>query len=72
MNVVVGNGENCTVVEQCDHHDHHRCHRIKIENQDCQRHEEEHAQRFGYAVYGVAVHPLEDSAAFLDSIDGDR
>ena len=54
------------------HHDHDRGEGIEVENQDCQRHEEQHAQRLGDAVDGVAVHPLEDAAALLDRVDDHR
>ena len=72
MNVVIGNGQDGAVVEQRQHHDHHRRQRIKVEDQDRQRHEQQHAQRLGDAVDRVAVHPLEDTAALLDRVDDHR
>ena len=62
MNIVIGDGQDGAVVEQRQHHDHHRRQRIEVEDQDRQRHEQQHAQRLGDAVDRVAVHPLEDAA----------
>ena len=72
MDVVVGNGQNRAVVEQGQHHDHHRGQRIKVEDQDRQGHEQQHAQGLGNAVDRVAVHPLEDFPALLDRVDDHR
>ena len=72
MHVVIGDGQDGAVVEQRQHHDHHRRQRIKVEDQDRQRHEQQHAQRLGDAVDRVAVHPLEDLAALLDRVDDHR
>ena len=72
MNIVIGNGQDGAVVEQRQHHDHHRRQWIKVEDQDRQRHEQQHAQRLGDAVDRVAVHPLEDAAALLDRVDDHR
>ena len=43
MNVVIGDGQNGSVIEQRDHHDHHCGHRIEVKDQDRNRHEEQHA-----------------------------
>ncbi len=72
MNVVIGDGQDGSVVEQCQHHNHHRSQWIEVKHQDRQRHEEQHAQSFGDAVDRVAVHPLEDAAALLDCVDDHR
>ncbi len=72
MNVVIRDGQDGAVVEHGDHHDHHCGHGIEVKHQDRQRHEEQHAQRFGDAVDRVAVHPLEDTAALLDRVDDYR
>ncbi len=72
MNIVIGDGQNRAVVEQRQHHDHHRRQRIKIENQNRQRHEQQHAQRLGDAVNRVTVHPLENSPALLDRVNDHR
>ena len=72
VNVVIGNGQDGAVVEQRQHHDHHRRQRIEVEDQDRQRHEEQHADRLGDAVDRVAVHALEDAAALLDGVDDHR
>ena len=69
FNVVIGDGQNRAVVEQRQHHDHHRRQGIEVENQNCQRHEEQHAQGLGDAVDGITVHPLENAAALLDRIN---
>ena len=69
MDVVIGDGQDGAIVEQRQHHDHHRRHRIKVEDQDRQRHEQQHAQRLGDAVDRVAVHPLENAPALLDCIN---
>ena len=71
MNIIVGNGENCAIIEQRQHHDHDGRHRVEVKNQNRQRHEEQHPQRLGDAVDRVAVHPLEDLAALLDRINDD-
>ncbi len=72
MNVVIRNGQDGAVVEQRQHHDHHRRQWIKVKDQDRQRHEEQHAQRLGNAVDRVAVHPLENSPALLDRVNNHR
>ena len=69
VNVVIRDGKDGSVVEHGDHNNHHCGDRVEVKNQDRQRHEEQHAQRFGDAVHGIAVHPLEDAAAFLDRIN---
>ena len=72
MDVVVGDGQDGAVVEQRQHHDHHRGDRVEVEDQDRQSHEQQHTQRLGDAVHRVAVHPLEDLAALLDRLDDHR
>ena len=72
LNVVIRDGKNGSIVQHGNHHDHHCGHGIKIKYQDRQRHEEEHAQRFGDAIDRIAVHPLENAAAFLDRVDDHR
>jgi hypothetical protein len=72
MNVVIGNGQDGAVVEQRQHHDHHRRQRIKIKDQDRQRHEQQYAQRLGDTVDRIAVHPLEYFPALLDRVDNHR
>ncbi len=69
QDVVIGDRQNRPVVKQRDHHDHDRRYGIEIEDQDGQRHEEQHAQRLSDAVDGVAVHALEDAAALFDRVD---
>jgi len=34
INIVVGDGEDGAVIEQRDHHDHDRSHRIEVKHQD--------------------------------------
>ena len=69
MHVVIGDGQNGAIVEQGHHHDHDRGHRVEVKDQDRQGHEKQHAQRFGDSVDRIAVHALEDAAAFLDCVD---
>ena len=72
MNIVVGDGQYGAIVEQRQHHDHYRGQRIKVEDQDRQSHEQQHAERLGDTVDRVAVHALEDTAALLDRVDDYR
>ncbi len=72
MNVVVSDGQDGSIVQQRQHHDHHRCQRIEVKHQDRERHEEQHAQRFCDAVDRVAVHALENAPALLDCVDDYR
>ena len=71
-NIVVGNRENGPVIEQREHHDHHRRQGIEVEDEDGRRHEQQHAQRLRNPVDRVTVHPLENPAALLDRINDDR
>ena len=72
LNIVIGNRQNGPVVEQGQHHDHYRGEGIEVEDQDRQRHEEQHPQRLRDAVNGVTVHPLEDAATLLDCVNDHR
>ncbi len=72
MNVVISDGQDCAVVEQRQHHDHHRSHRVKVKDQDRQGHEQQYAQRLGDAVDRIAVHALENFPALLYGIDDHR
>ena len=72
MNIVIGDGQDGSVIEQRQHDDHHCGEWIEVEHQNRQRHKQEHAQRFGNAVDCIAVHPLEDAAALLDRVDDYR
>ena len=67
--IVIGDGQDRAIVEQCQHDDHDRRQRIKVENDDRQRHEQKYAQRLGDAVHRIAVHALEDLSALLERID---
>ena len=66
VHIVIGDRQDCSIVQHGDHHDHHRGHRVEIKDQDRQSHEEQHAQCFGDAIDGIAVHALEDATTLLD------
>ncbi len=66
MHVVVGDRQDRAIVEQGQHHDHHGRQRVEVEDQDCGRHEQQHAQRLGNAVDRIAGHALENFAALFD------
>ncbi len=72
MNVVISDGQDGSVVEQRQYHDHHRRQWIEVEHQDRQRHEQQHAQRLSNTVDRIAVHPLERFSALLDRVDNHR
>ena len=72
MNIVICDGQNRAVIEQRQHHNHDGRQRIEIENQNRQRHEEQHAQRLSDAINRVTVHPLENPPALLDRVNDHR
>ncbi len=72
MHIVIRDGQDRAVIEQRQHHNHHRRQRIKVKDQNCQRHEQQHAQRFGDAINCVTVHPLENPPALLDRVNDHR
>ena len=72
LDVVVGDRKDGSVVEQRDHDNHDGGHRVEIEDQDRQGHEEQDAQRLRDAVDGVAVHPLKYAATLFDGVDDHR
>jgi len=67
VHVVVGDGQDRAVVEQRQHHDHDRGHRVEVEDQNGQGDKQQHPplQGFRDSVDRVTVHPLEDLAASL-------
>ena len=70
--VVVGDHHDRKVVEHRQQNDHDRGDRVEVEDDDRQRHEQQHPDRLGDAEGGVAGHPLEDAPRLLDRRGDDR
>src|ERR1700722_13395899 len=69
LDVVISDGQDRSIIEQRQHHDHYRGQWIEVEHEDCQRHEQQHSQCFGDAVDCIAVHSLEDTTTLLDRVN---